>query len=160
MGLEETLRQLGKEIQSDPRFAALKAAAAKNDADESLQKQMQEMQLLSLKYQQEAGKGEDADSAKIEDLQKQYSALYEEIMKNENMEAYSAAASQMEEMAQYISKMIGLFFDGQDPETCEIPDESCLLREVLFHTGGSGLQAYPDFGGEPRRAGLLGPVVP
>ena len=53
MGLEETLRQLGKEIQSDPRFAALKAAAAKNDADESLQKQMQEMQLLSLKYQQE-----------------------------------------------------------------------------------------------------------
>lgn len=125
MGLEETLRQLGKEIQSDPRFAALKAHAANNDADESLQKQMQEMQLLSLKYQQEAGKGEDADSAKIEDLQKQYSALYEEIMKNENMEAYSAAASQMEEMAQYISKMIGLFFDGQDPETCEIPDESC-----------------------------------
>ena len=49
----------------------------------------------------------------------------EEIKKNENMEAYSAAASQMEEMAQYISKMIGLFFDGQDPETCEIPDESC-----------------------------------
>ena len=94
-------------------------------SNESLQKQMQEMQLLSLKYQQEAGKGEDADSAKIEDLQKQYSALYEEIMKNENMEAYSAAASQMEEMAQYISKMIGLFFDGQDPETCEIPDESC-----------------------------------
>ncbi len=125
MGLEETLRQLGKEIQSDPRFAALKDAAAKNDADESLQKQMQEMQLLSLKYQQEAGKGEEADSAKIEDLQKQYSALYEEIMKNENMEAYSAATSQMEEMAQYISKMIGLFFDGQDPETCEIPDESC-----------------------------------
>lgn len=125
MGLEETLRQLGKEIQSDPRFAALKATAAKNDADESLQNQMQEMQLLSLKYQQEAGKGEEADNAKIEELQKQYSALYEEIMKNENMEAYSAAASQMEEMAQYISKMIGLFFDGQDPETCEIPDESC-----------------------------------
>ena len=43
MGLEETLRQLGKEIQSDPRFAALKAAAAKNDADESLQKQMSEL---------------------------------------------------------------------------------------------------------------------
>ncbi len=42
----------------------------------------------------------------------------------------------------------------------QIPDESLLLREVLFHTGGSGLQAYPDFGGEPRRAGLLGPVVP
>ena len=125
MSIESALRELGKEIQKDERFIALQAAAKVNDADENLQQQMQEMQLISLKYQQEAGKGEEADSAKIEDLQKQYSALYEEIMKNENMEAYSAAASQMEEMAQYISKMIGLFFDGQDPETCEIPDESC-----------------------------------
>ena len=125
MSIESALRELGKEIQKDERFIALQAAAKVNDADENLQQQMQEMHLISLKYQQEAGKGEEADSAKIEDLQKQYSALYEEIMKNENMEAYSAAASQMEEMAQYISKMIGLFFDGQDPETCEIPDESC-----------------------------------
>ncbi len=125
MNLETALRELGKEIQKDPRFEALQAAAAKNDADESLQQQMQEMQLLSLKYQQEAGKGDEADKNRIADLQKQYETLYEEIMKNENMEAYTAAASQMEGMAQYISQMIGLFFDGQDPETCEIPDESC-----------------------------------
>lgn len=37
------------------------------------------------------------------------------------MQKYSAAASAMEEMAQYISGMMGLFFDGQDPETCELP---------------------------------------
>ena len=48
-------------------------------------------------------------------------ALYEEIMAGENMQKYSVAAAAMEEMAQYISGMIGLFFDGQDPETCEIP---------------------------------------
>lgn len=125
MSLESALRELGKEIQADSRFAALQAAAAANDADKSLQEKMQELQLLSLKYQQEAGKADEADKDRIAELQQQYQDLYEEIMKNENMEKYSAAAAQMEEMAQYISKMIGLFFDGQDPATCEIPEENC-----------------------------------
>lgn len=125
MSLESALRELGKEIQADSRFAALQAAAAANDADKSLQEKMQELQLISLKYQQEAGKGDEADKDRIAELQQDYQNLYEEIMKNENMEKYSAAAAQMEEMAQYISKMIGLFFDGQDPATCEIPEESC-----------------------------------
>ena len=74
---------------------------------------------------------------KIEKLQNDYQNLYEEIMKNENMEVYSAAASQMEEMAQYISKMIGLFFDGEDPETCQIPDESCT-HDCSTCGGGCG----------------------
>lgn len=125
MSLESALRELGKEIQKDPRFAALQAAAAVNDSDETLQAQMQELQLISLKYQQEATKGDEADTGRIAELQEQYQKLYEDIMKNGNMTKYSEAASEMEEMAQYISKMIGLFFDGQDPETCQIPPENC-----------------------------------
>ncbi len=125
MNLEKTLRELGKEIQADPRFKALKEAADANDKDENLQKQMQELQLISLKYQQEASKGDEADSAKIEELQKQYQDIYNEVMKLESMMNYSAAAAEMEQMAQYISGMIGLFFDGQDPETCEIPAADC-----------------------------------
>lgn len=125
MSLESALRELGKEIQKDPRFAALQAAAAVNDSDQSLQEQMQELQLISLKYQQEATKGDEADQSRIAGLQEDYQKLYEGIMKNENMVKYSEAASAMEEMAQYISKMIGLFFDGQDPATCEIPPENC-----------------------------------
>lgn len=125
MSLESALRELGKEIQADERFAALKAAAAVNDADQALQEQMQEMQLLSLKYQQEAEKGEEASQERIEELQKEYQDLYNKIMEGDNMKNYSAAAAQMEQMAQYISGMIGLFFDGQDPETCEISAENC-----------------------------------
>lgn len=125
MSLESALRELGKEIQKDARFEAIQAAAAKNDANEELQKQMQEMQLLSLKYQQEAGKADEADNERITKLQEDYQNLYEQIMQMESMQEYSAAAAQMEQMAQYISKMIGLFFDGADPETCEIPEENC-----------------------------------
>lgn len=125
MSLESALRELGKEIQADPRFAALQAAAKANDGDEALQAQMQEMQLISLKYQQEAEKGEEASQERIGELQQDYQKLYGEIMENENMQKYSAAASEMEQMAQYISGMIGLFFDGQDAETCELPQDNC-----------------------------------
>lgn len=126
MSIESALRELGKEIQKDERFIALQAAAMANDADEELQKQMHEMQLLSLKYQQEAGKGEEASQDKISELQEEYQKLYGKIMEMENMQKYSAAASEMEQMAQYISGMIGLFFDGQDAETCELPkDDGC-----------------------------------
>ncbi len=123
MSLESALRALGKEIQADERFAALQAAAKANDADEALQAQMQEMQLLSLKYQQEADKGEEASQERIAELQQEYQDLYAKIMEGENMKKYSEAAANMEQMAQYISQMIGLFFDGQDPETCEIPSQ-------------------------------------
>ncbi len=125
MSLESALRELGKEIQADPRFAALQAAAKANDGDEALQQQMQEMQLLSLKYQQEAEKGDDASQERIAELQKEYQDLYSKIMEGENMKNYSSAAAEMEQMAQYISGMIGLFFDGQDPATCELPAENC-----------------------------------
>ncbi|WP_294834964.1 YlbF family regulator [Eubacterium sp.] len=125
MSLESALRELGKEIQADPRFEALQAAAKVNDADEALQQQMQEMQLITLKYQQEAEKGEEASQDRIAELQKEYQDLYTKVMDGENMKKYSEAAAKMEEMAQYISQMIGLFFDGQDPATCEIPASDC-----------------------------------
>lgn len=124
MSLESALRELGKEIQADKRFAALQNAAKVNDADKELQENMQELQLLSLKYQQEAEKGEEASQERISEIQEQYQDLYEKIMAGENMQNYSAAAAEMEQMAQYISQMIGLFFDGQDPETCQ-PTPDC-----------------------------------
>lgn len=129
MSLESALRALGKEIQADERFAALQVAAKANDADEALQAQMQEMQLLSLKYQQEAEKGEEASQERIAELQQEYQDLYTKIMEGENMKKYSEAAANMEQMAQYISQMIGLFFDGQDPETCEIPAQDACTHD-------------------------------
>ena len=125
MSLESALRELGKEIKADPRFEALQKAAKVNDADENLQSQMQEMQLITLKYQQEAEKGEEASQERIAELQQEYQDLYTKVMDGENMKNYSAAAAEMEQMAQYISQMIGLFFDGQDPATCEIPASDC-----------------------------------
>ena len=135
MSIESALRELGKEIQKDERFIALQAAAKVNDADENLQQQMQEMQLISLKYQQEAEKGEEASQERIQKFQEDYQKLYTEIMAGENMQNYSSAASEMEKMAQYISGMIGLFFDGQDAETCELPPQDACTHNCATGRG-------------------------
>lgn len=137
MSLEEALRQLGKEIQADERFKTLQAAADANDKDEDLQKKMKDLQLISLKYQQEATKGDEADQDKIDDLQNQYQDMYNEVMRNVNMITYSAAAMEVEQMAKYISGMIGQFFDGKDPETCELPPEQYCTHDCST-CGGCG----------------------
>ncbi len=124
MNIDRALRELGKAIQADERFKTLKAAAEVNDKDEKLQDQMHEMQLLSMQYQQENAK-DDTDDAKIEEYQNKYQAIYDEIMQYDDMKAYQAAATKVDDMAQYISKMIGLFFDGQDPETAVVEPENC-----------------------------------
>ena len=91
MSLEKALRELGKEIQKDPRFEALNEAAKANDGDEKLQQLMQELQLVQLKYQQEAEKGDEASEERLEELQKDYQKVYGEIMEGENMQKYAAA---------------------------------------------------------------------
>lgn len=129
MSLESALRQLGKEIQQDERFVRLQAAAKANDEDKELQDKMGEMQLISLNYQQEQEKGEAADQDKLSQLQKDYESLYNEIMSMQTMVEYSGVAHEMEHMAQYISRMIGLFFDGEDPDTCELASEDACTHD-------------------------------
>ena len=47
----------------------------------------------------------------------------------QTMVEYSGVAHEMEHMAQYISRMIGLFFDGEDPDTCELPPEDACTHD-------------------------------
>lgn len=119
MGMIETLRQLGAEIQADERYIALMAAAANNDKDEALQAQIGELNLVMMNYNQEAEKGEEADQKKIGEFNNEYGAKYAEIMANTNMQAYQAVQGEVEKMANYISQMMGMFLNGSDPATCE-----------------------------------------
>lgn len=135
MALTETLRQLGKEIQADERFVALMKATTANDADSALQEKIGELNLIMMNYNKEAEKGEEGDQKKIGEYQNQYGALYAEIMANENMAAYQKVQAGVEEMANYISQMIGMFLNGADPETCE-PEEAHSCGEDGCSTCG------------------------
>ncbi len=124
MTVIEATRQLGKAIQKDEAYKAFADARAKNDADSALQEKINQINMIRMSYMHEASK-EDKDESKMEVLNKQFNEIYEEIMANENMKAYTQANAKMEQMMQYISQILALCAEGEDPETCEPHQEGC-----------------------------------
>lgn len=128
MSIESALRELGKEIQKDERFVALQVAAKANEQTNHSSSKCRRCSLSLLNISRRLKKERKHHQDRIKELQDDLQKLYTEIMAGENMQNYSAAASEMEKMAQYISGMIGLFFDGQDAETCELPAQDACTH--------------------------------
>ena len=124
MNVIEATRQLGKAIQQDEAYKAFVEARAKNDADSALQEKINQINMIRMSYMHEASK-EDKDEGKMEVLNKQFNEVYEQIMANENMQAYTQANAKMEQMMQYISQILALCAEGEDPDTCEPHQEGC-----------------------------------
>lgn len=124
MNVIEATRQLGKAIQQDEAYKAFVEAREKNDADSALQDQINQINMIRMSYMHEASK-EDKDESKMEVLNKQFNDLYEQIMANDNMKAYTQANAKMEQLMQYISQILALCAEGQDPDTCEPHQEGC-----------------------------------
>ena len=53
MDIIEAARQLGKAIQNDPRYLAFYAAKDANDADQALQEQIGQFNLLKMQIDEE-----------------------------------------------------------------------------------------------------------
>lgn len=124
MTVIEATRQLGKAIQQDEAYKAFSEARAKNDADSALQEKINQINMIRMSYMHEASK-EDKDESKMEVLNRQFNETYEEIMANENMKAYTQANAKMEQLMQYISQILALCAEGEDPDTCEPHQEGC-----------------------------------
>ena len=83
------------------------------------------MQLVHMSYQHEASK-EDANEQKLTAYEEEFMALREKIMNNQNMIDYEKARMDIDEMMNYIVAILTECIKGEDPETCEPPQEhSC-----------------------------------
>lgn len=123
MELEKLARELGKAIQKDERYLKLSKCIEANEKDEALNEQMAKIQLLQMTYQKEAQGNPDPE--KMQDLEKEFTALYNEIMQNENMKNYEAARTEIDEMMNYIVGILTLCVNGEDPDTCEPQKHEC-----------------------------------
>lgn len=123
MTVIELTRQLGAAIQEDPRYKEYDAARKKNEADEELNNLIGKINLIQLNYQQEAGKGEEADSAKMEAFAKEFEEAYREIMLNGNMVAFEGAKTAVDDMMNEIMGILAMCVDGHDPATCTPAEE-------------------------------------
>lgn len=124
MELEKLARQLGTAIQQDKVYLDFEAARKANDADEELNGLMGKIRLIQLSYQQEAGK-EEPDEAKMEEFNKEFQGVYTQIMANKNMQKFEEARQAVDEMMNYLTGILAMCVNGEDPETCDPTAHNC-----------------------------------
>jgi cell fate (sporulation/competence/biofilm development) regulator YlbF (YheA/YmcA/DUF963 family) len=111
-------RELGAAIQATEEYKNFIAAKERNDADEELQKQIAEFNLLKMQYDAEMQK-EDPDKEKIQQINTDITALYGTIIGGKSMTEYNEAYTAYNELCTKISNIILMCQNGEDPETCE-----------------------------------------
>lgn len=125
MDIIKLTRELGKAIQQDERYLKFVAAREENEADTELNDLVGKMQLIHMSYQHEASK-EDANEQKLQAYEEEFMGIREKIIANPNMANYEAARMAIDEMMNHIVGILTECIKGEDPETCEPPQEhSC-----------------------------------
>ncbi|MFV0412933.1 MAG: YlbF family regulator [Oscillospiraceae bacterium] len=117
-------KEAARALQQDDRYRALDAARKANDADEKLQAQIGEFNLLRMELNNEMSK-QDKDDAKVAKLNDQVSALYSDIMENESMIAYNQAKDEIEGFMEHVNAILNAAIDGRDPMEVDPPQHSC-----------------------------------
>ncbi len=118
MDIIKMTRELGAAIQASDEYKNFMAAKAKNDADEELQKQISEFNLLKMQYDSEMQK-EEPEKEKIQKINEDITALYNTIISGEPMTEFNAAYTAYNELCTKVSNILLMCQNGEDPETCE-----------------------------------------
>lgn len=116
--IKQAVRALGAQLQLSPEYVRFVAAKEANDADDALGGQMQQLELLRMQYAHEASKQE-ADQALMEDYDKQFQALYNEIMDNPNMQQYRVSSDALNALLKWTASFLQGCAQGEDPQTYE-----------------------------------------
>lgn len=111
-------RQLGAAIQATDEYKNFMAAKERNDADDQLQKQISEFNLLKMQYDTEMQKPE-PDKEKVKKINEDITALYNTIIGGESMTEYNTAYTAYNELCSTVSNILLMCENGEDPETCE-----------------------------------------
>lgn len=122
MEILEFARELGKAIQQQECFKKIEQAKKANDEDAALQDKIGQFNLIRMSLDQ-ALSADTHDDQKIQDLNGQLKAVYEEVMQNPSMQAYNAAHAELESLMQKINTVINGAANGEDPMTVDV--EGC-----------------------------------
>ena len=118
MDILEHARAIGRQIQIDDRYLALRAAQEASDADGDLQRLIGEFNLKRLAIDNEQA-AEDRDDEKLARYNRELRVIYAEIMSNDNMKAYEKARGELDSLLQRVMTIIQRSAQGDDPDTAD-----------------------------------------
>ena len=123
MDMIELAREIGRELQKDERYLAMRKASEACDGDAVLQNMIGDFNLKRMAINNEANKDE-RDEKKLEELNNEIRLLYGQIMQNDSMQAYNAAKQDLDAVLNRISAIISQCADGADPDTADYEEHS------------------------------------
>src|SRR5699024_6812592 len=94
-----------------------------NDKDEELQQLIQKFNMKRSELSVEMAQ-ENKNPEKLNQLDRELKAVYQEVMQNPNMAEFNAAKVEVDDMMNYISTILYGAVNGEDPDTIE-PQQSC-----------------------------------
>ncbi|MBO5020267.1 MAG: YlbF family regulator [Clostridia bacterium] len=124
MGIIETTRILGAEVQKDERFLEFAKAKLAVDNDEALQKNIGEFNIIRMNLEQEMAK-EDRDEEKIKEINENLRNIYTSVMSSDAMLKFNTAKAALDAILNDINSMIVQCVEGADPQTVEPDAPSC-----------------------------------
>lgn len=124
MDLIQMTRELGKVLQATPEYQKMQEVQAACDNDQALQDGIGEFNLVRMQLTAESQK-EDKDAAKLQELNSKLQSVYTAVMGNEHMMAYNIAKQELDELMQQVQGILTLCLNGEDPDTCEVPEGGC-----------------------------------
>ncbi len=125
--MEEVIRltrELGKAIQKNEKYLNYVEARKANDADTELTGLISKINLIQASYQQEASR-EDASEDKMKAYDEEFRQVYAQIMMNKTMQNFEAVRKELDDMMNYLTGILALCVNGQDPDTCEPAPAGC-----------------------------------
>jgi cell fate (sporulation/competence/biofilm development) regulator YlbF (YheA/YmcA/DUF963 family) len=125
--VERLARELGKAVQADERYIAYLNCKKANDEDKELQNLIGRLNLIQMNYQQEAAKA-DSDENKLKLYNEDFENVYGEIMTNQSMKKFEEAKQDVDDMMNYVVKLLSMVTNGADPEIAQpdmTPETGC-----------------------------------
>jgi len=123
--IQSLTRSLGAALQLSPPYVRFVAAREANDADVILSEQLQALELIRMQYRHEAARQDAADAGLVADYNRQFDALYDEIMGNEHMQEYHAAAEGLNALLKWMTAYLQGCAQGEDPAAFEPEQPGC-----------------------------------
>ena len=124
MNTLEIAKMLGKAIQEEDSYTAVMVAKQNNDEDADLQSKIGQFNLVKMNLGAQMQKDEaQQDAEKVQELNKQMRALYEEITANENMKAYEAAKKELDGILNKVMQILSLAANGHDVDAIDLNGE-------------------------------------
>lgn len=115
-------RQLGAAIQADDRYKKFMEAKVASEQDPEVKDMMAKIEEIRVAYQAESMNAE-PDEKLLGKLDKDFQNIYTALMVTDAMAAYEESRQEIDNMMNYLMQILYLCVNGEDPETCEPPED-------------------------------------